>query len=330
MPKIVRFYQTGGPEVLRVEEAPSEQPKANEVHIQVQAIGLNRAEALFRQGAYFEQPVLPSRIGYEISGIIDAVGPGVTAFKAGDKVSTVPGYSQSRYGAYGESALAPLDSVVRYPDNLSPTQAAAIWMQYLTAWGGLIYRGKLKAGQAVLIPAASSSVGLAAIELTKLAGATAIACTRTSGKKQALLDFGADAVIVSQEENLPEAVTKITSGRGANLIFDPVGGKFVETLAQAAAREALILEYGSLSGEPTPFPLLAAFQKAFNMSAYTLMEVKAQPELYKTGVEYVYEHLKSGKLKPVIDHKSFSLGQIADAHRYMESNQQFGKIVVTV
>jgi NADPH:quinone reductase len=330
MPKIVRFYQTGGPEVLRLEDAPLEEPKANEVRLRVQAIGLNRAETLFRRGLYFEKPVLPSRIGYEASGIIDAVGPGVTVLKVGDKVATIPGYSQSEYGSYGETALAPVESVGPYPENLSAAEAAAIWMQYLTAWGGLYYRGKLKAGQTVLITAASSSVGLAAIELAKLAGAKAIASTRTSAKKQALLDSGADAVVASEEEDLPAAVAKYTGGKGADLIFDPVGGKLVEALAQAAARGALLLEYGGLSGEATPFPALAAFQKTLSMSAYRLTDVKAQPDLYKTARDFIYANLKSGKLKPKLDSQRFSLSQIVDSHRYLESNRQFGKIVVTV
>jgi NADPH:quinone reductase-like Zn-dependent oxidoreductase len=329
MPKVVRFYETGGPEVLRLEDFPEREPEANEVRLRIQAIGLNRAETLFRRGLYLEQPVLPSRIGYEASGIIDAVGVEVEDFKVGDKVSTVPGFSQNRYGVYGESAVVPVDSVARYPDCLSAVEAASIWMQYATAWGGLVYRGRLKAGQAVLIPAASSSVGLAAIELTRLAGAKAIASTRTAAKKQALLDFGADAVIVTQEEDLPEAVARYTDGKGADLIFDPVAGNFVEVLARAAARGGLILEYGMLSEEPTPFPLRTAMRKPINMSAYTLQEVKADRELYKTAKEYIYNELAAARLKPKID-RIFSLDEIVDSHRYLESNQQFGKIVVQV
>ncbi|HEY4051301.1 MAG TPA: zinc-dependent alcohol dehydrogenase family protein [Acidobacteriaceae bacterium] len=329
MPKIVRFYETGGPEVLRLEDWPFQAPKANEVSLRVVAIGLNRAEALFRRGIYLEKPVLPSRLGYEASGIIDSVGPGVVDFKVGDKVSTVPGFSQSRYGVYGEIAVVPVDSVARYPDSLTAVQAAAIWMQYVTAWGGLIYRGRLKAGQSVLIPAASSSVGLAAIELAKLIGAKAIASTRTLAKRQALLEFGADAVIVTEEENLPEAVARYTDGKGADLIFDPVAGKFVELLAQAAAPGALILEYGELSEEITPFPLRTAMRKLLNMSAYTMREVKADPQVYKAAKDYIYNELKAGRLKPKID-RTFLLEEIVDSHRYLESNQQFGKIVVEV
>jgi NADPH:quinone reductase-like Zn-dependent oxidoreductase len=329
MPKIVRFYETGGPEVLRLEDSPIQAPKANEVRLRIVAIGLNRAESMFRRGIYIEKPVLPSRIGYEAAGIIDEVGPGVIDFKVGDRVSTIPGFSQSRYGVYGEMAVVPGHSVARYPDRLTAIEAASIWMQYITAWGGLIYRGQLKAGQNVLIPAASSSVGLAAIEIARLAGAKAIASTRTSAKRQALLDFGADAVIVTEEENLPEAVARHTGGKGADLIFDSVAGKFVEVLAQAAAPGALILEYGMLSEEITPFPLRTAMRKLLNMSAYTLHEVKADPQLYKTAKDYLYNELKAGRLKPKID-RTFPLEEIVDSHRYLESNQQFGKIVVEV
>jgi NADPH:quinone reductase-like Zn-dependent oxidoreductase len=136
MPKIVRFYETGGPEVLRLEDSPIQAPKANEVRLRIVAIALNRGESMFRRGIYLEKPVLPSRIGYEAAGIIDDVGPGVIDFKVGDRVSTIHGFSQSRFGVYGEIAVVPVDSVARYPDRLCAVEAASIWMQYITAWGG--------------------------------------------------------------------------------------------------------------------------------------------------------------------------------------------------
>jgi len=329
MPKIVRFHHTGPAEVLQIEDMPLEQPKKNEVRLKVEAIGLNRAEVMFRTGAYLESPNFPARLGYEAAGVIDAVGPGVTAVKVGDRVSTIPSFSMNSYGVYGETAIVPVHAVARYPDNLSPVEGTSIWMQYLTAWGGVIHYGKPGPGEHVLITAASSSVGLAAIELTKLAGAHPIAVTRTSAKKQALLDFGAAKVIASAEEDLPAVVRQLTNEKGVELIFDPIAGKFVETLAQCAARGAQIIEYGALSYEPTPFPLFLALEKGLSVRGYTLFEITTNSDLRVRAERYVYQQLEQGKLRPKID-RTFPLSNIAEAHRYMESNQQNGKIVVTV
>ena len=329
MPKIVRFHKTGSADVLQIEDLPLQEPKAGEVRIKVQAIGLNRAEVMFRRGMYLEQPRFPARIGYEVSGVIDAVGSGVNGFRVGERVSTIPAFSMNEYGVYGESAVVPASAVARYPEHLSPAEATSIWMQYLTAWGGLVHYGKVKADDFVLISAASSSVGLAAIELTKLAGARAIATTRRANKKQPLLDAGADVVIATEEEDLIKRLAEITAGKGANIIFDPVAGKFLESLAAVAARGALIIEYGALAPEPTPYPLFTALSKGLVIRGYVLFEFARDPETRKVGEQYIFDQLQKRKLHPKVD-KTFPLSQIIEAHRYMESNQQLGKIVVTV
>ncbi|HZP85575.1 MAG TPA: zinc-dependent alcohol dehydrogenase family protein [Burkholderiales bacterium] len=330
MPRIVRFHQTGGPEVLQIAEEPLVEPKQGEVRLRVQALGLNRAESMFRSGAYLEAPQLPSRLGYEAAGIVDAVGPNVSNVKVGDRVSTIPSFGLSAYGVYGESAVVPASAVAAYPSNMSPEQGAAIWMQYMTAWIGLIERAQLQKGQVALITAASSSVGLAAIQIAKATGARAIAVTRKSDKKARLLEAGADHVIASTEEDLPERVAALTDGKGANLIFDPVSGPYVETLAQAAAKSGKIIIYGLLDMRPTPFPLFPAFQKGLWMHAYALFECTTDPVAVERGKRYIYDGLQSGKLKPILDPNVFTLDQIVEAHRYLESNQQFGKIVVRV
>ena len=329
MPKIVRFHEVGEADVLKVEELPQVDPAEDEVRLKVEAIGLNRAEVLYRQGLYLEAPELPSRIGYEASGVVDAVGTGVDAVKVGDRVSTIPSFSMGNYGVYGESAVVPAFAVAPYPDNLTAVEGTAIWMQYLTAYGALLGYGKMKKEDAVLITAASSSVGLAAIQITKSVGALAIATTRGSEKKPFLLEAGADHVVVTDEEDMAESVKSVTSGQGANLVFDPVAGPFLEKLAQAAAPGATIFEYGALSMAPTPYPLFDALGKGLSVRGYVLFEIVKQPELLAAGKQFIYDGLASGALKPVID-STFALEKIADAHRYMESNQQKGKIVVTV
>lgn len=329
MPKIVRFHQTGAADVLKLEDLPVTEPGDGEVRLKVETVGLNRAEVMFRQGQYLESPQFPSRIGYEAAGVIDAVGPGVRDIKVGDRVSTIPSFSMGQYGVYGESAIVPATAVAAYPDSLSPVEGTAIWMQYLTAFGALVEYGKISKGDHVVITAASSSVGLAAIQITRAAGAVAIATTRGEAKKSQLLAAGADQVIVTNQENLVERVMALTSGNGARIIFDPVAGPGLEELAEAAAAGGIIFEYGALSPEPTPFPLFPVLGKGLSIRGYTLFEIVRDPDKLGRGKQYVYDGLKSGALQPLID-KTFPLEAIVEAHRYMESNQQLGKIVVKV
>lgn len=329
MSKVVRFHELGGPEVLRLEDETAPDPGPGEALLDVRAIGLNRAEAMFRRGIYMEQPVFPSRIGYEVSGTVRAVGPDVTAFKAGDAVSTVPGFSQSKYGAYAEVAVVPADMLVAKPDGMSFEDAASVWMQYMTAYGALVDIAHLGAGESVVITAASSSVGLAAIQIARHAGATPIATTRTSAKRAALLEAGAAAVIATEEDDVPAAIFAASGGQGARIVFDPVGGRTVLKLAAGMAQSGILFQYGGLSGEETPFPTMASFGNRLSMRAYTLMEVVTDPQRLERGKRYVLDGLKSGTLTPKID-KTFTLDQVVDAHRYMESNEQVGKIIVTV
>jgi NADPH:quinone reductase-like Zn-dependent oxidoreductase len=329
MSKIVRFYETGGPEVLKIEELPLVEPGVGEVRLKVEAIGLNRAEVMFRQGQYLENPVLPSRLGYEAAGIVDAIGRGTAGIKIGDRVSTIPSFSIGTYGVYGESAVVPAYAVAHYPENLTPVEGAAIWMQYLTAFGALIEFGRLQKDDTVLITAASSSVGLAAIQITKSVGATAIATTRGADKKSFLMGAGADHVIVTDEQDLVKSVMAVTAGKGATLIFDPVAGPLLGELAEAAAPGATIFEYGALSPAPATFPLFAALAKGLTVRGYTLFEIVKNAERLARGKQFIYSGLETGTLKPIID-RTFPLESIVEAHRYMESNQQKGKIVVKV
>ncbi|MBX9686803.1 MAG: zinc-dependent alcohol dehydrogenase family protein [Candidatus Obscuribacterales bacterium] len=329
MSKIVCFEKTGDASVLQIKESQAAEPAKGEVRIKVEAFGLNRAEVLFRQGLYLEKPILPARIGYEAAGVVEALGEGVSEFKIGDKVSSIPSFSMSKYGVYGDSAILPATSLSSYPDNLSVEEAASIWMQYMTAYGALVELGKMKAGDYVVITAASSSVGFAALELCKAFGVTSIATTRGQAKKDRLLAAGADHVIVTENEDLVKSINEITNGKGANIFFDAVAGPILMQLAKAAAYGASIFEYGALSLEATPFPLMLSLEKALTVRGYTLFQINKDAEMQKRARNYVYENLKSGKLKPVID-KIFSFNELVESHRYMESNQQNGKIVVRV
>ena len=329
MPKIVRFHELGGPEVLRFDEVPSQKPGKGEVRIKVEAIGLNRAESMFYHGQYLEQAKFPSRLGYEAAGAVDAVGEGVDAGWIGKRVATVPSFSMAQYGILGEEAVVPEAALGEYPANLTTAQASAIWMQYLTAWGALVHLGGVKAGDFVSIPAASSSVGLAAIEIVRDAGGKTIALTRTSAKKKELLDFGADAVIATEEEDYAARVAEITAGKGARITFDPVGGPFLDKLAEGAARGGIIFEYGWLSLQPTPFPLFAALGKVLSIRGYLLMEITGNPALLAAAKKYVYDRLADGRFSPKIA-KTFAFAETVEAYKYLESNKQVGKVVISV
>ncbi len=329
MAKVVRFHKIGGPEVLQLDEVEVAPPKQGEIQIRVKALGLNRAESMFRSGQYLEEPRFPARLGYEASGTVAAVGPGVQGFKAGDAVSVIPSFSLNEYGLYGEVANAPAHAVTHHPASLSWVDAAAVWMQYLTAYGAIIDIAGLKAGDSILIPAASSSVGLAAIQLARRVGATPIALTRGHAKRQALKDAGAAHVISTDEQDLVKEVLGLTSGKGARVVFDPVGGPTFAKLAEATAHRGTLFLYGALSTEPTPLPLFTTLAKWLTIRGYVMMEITSNPGRLERALEFINEGLADGSLKPIIA-KTFPLKDIVEAHRYLESNQQIGKVVVTV
>jgi NADPH:quinone reductase-like Zn-dependent oxidoreductase len=327
--RVVRFHKTGGPEVLAIEEIDLPSPSPNEVQIQIHALGLNRAEAMFRGGLYLEQPKLPGRPGYEAAGTITAVGSKVTGFKNGEAVSVVPSFSMDEYGLYGDLANVPASAVVHHPPVLSWEEAASVWMQYITAYGALIEIAATKPGDTVLIPAASSSVGLAAIQLVNIVGATPVALTRTAAKREALLKAGAAAVIATQKQDLVKEIMQLTSGKGARVVFDPVGGPTVMKLNSAMASGGILFIYGALSAEPPTLSVMDMIGKSLTVRGYMLMEITTNPERLKRAVQFVVDGLEKGKLKPIIA-KTFPLEEIVEAHRFLESNAQLGKIVVTV
>ncbi len=328
MPNLIRFHRAGGPEVLQFDEVPARKLETGEIRLKVEAIGLNRAEVMFREAQYIEAPEFPSLLGYEAAGTIEEVGPGVEGFKVGDRAATIPAFSMKRYGTYGDSVVLPAYAMVLIPAGQSSVDAAACWMQYLTAYM-LIEFCDMKAGDEVLITAAASSVGLAAIQLANAVGARPIATTRNPDKVQPLLDAGAKAVINTKKSNVVEEVKRLTKGKGANIIFDPVVGPHFAELCEAAAQGANVFAYGALSPELAPFPLFVGLAKGLTFRTYALMTITSHPDRLAKATKWVLQGLSEGKLKPVIA-KVFPFREIAEAHRFMESNEQIGKIVITV
>lgn len=329
MARIVRFYRTGGPEILKMEEVMVRRPEKGEITLRVQAIGLNRADWMFMHGHYFEPTQLPATLGYEAAGIIVAAGEDVDQSLVGRRVSTIPAFSLNQYGVLGEEVVVPVHAVAEYPQHLSPLEATSIWMQYMTAYGALIEFGKLRRGEFVLITAASSSAGLAAIETVKAEGAIAIATTRSHSKRDDLFASGADYVIVADEDNLVERVREITDGAGARIIFDPIAGPLLEQLAEVAAHGATIFEYGQLSQDSTPYPLAQSLVKALTIRGYWLVEIVSHPERLARAKDYVFEKLQNKVFRPRIA-MTFPFEQVVQAYQYMESNVQIGKIVLKV
>jgi NADPH2:quinone reductase len=328
MPKLIRFHKTGGPEVLQYDDMPAQALQSGEIRLKVEAIGLNRAEVMFRKGQYVESPELPSLLGYEAAGVIEEVGADVTGFATGDRAASIPAFSMTRYGAYGDFVVLPASVMVKTLERLTSIEAAACWMQYCTAYM-LIEFSEMKRGDVVLITAAASSVGHAAIQIANAVGARPIATTRKADKVQALLDAGASAVINTQESNLVEEVRHLTEDKGANIIFDPVVGPQLERVCEAAAPTANIFLYGLLDPTPVPFPLIPALAKDLTIRTYKLTLITARAERLERAKAWILEHLESGALKPKIA-RVFPFDQVVQAHRYMESNDQVGKIVISV
>ncbi|QBQ99745.1 zinc-dependent alcohol dehydrogenase family protein [Paraburkholderia pallida] len=329
MSRVVRFHRIGGPEVLQIDDIEVPVPKAGEVQIRVKAIGLNRAEVMYRSGAYTYAPRFPAIVGYEGSGVVEAVGSGVSGFAVGDAVSVVPAFSFLDYGMYGERVNAPAHAVVKNPAGLSFEQAAATWMMYTTAWGALIELGGLKQGEAVLVGAASSSVGLAAIQIANSVGALPIALTRSEKKREALLQAGAKHVIAGGGPELTKQVLEATGGKGARIAFDPVGGPEAAHQLRALAQQGIFFQYGALDTRDLSVPVMDLLARHLTVRGYELFEITKDAARLERAKRFITEGLASGALKPAID-RTFPFERIADAHRHMEAGDQVGKIVVTV
>lgn len=329
MSRNVRFHRIGGPEVLQFEEAPEPEPGPGEVLIHARAWGLNRADALFRQGLYSVSPVFPAGLGYEAAGVIAAVGDGVDGLRVGQAVSVLPAFNLLDYPMHGEAVLAPAHAVVAHPEELSFEQAASTWMQYITAYGGLVEIAGTQPGDTVVISAASSSVGLAAIQTARRAGAKTVALTRTGAKRQQLLDAGADVVIATAEEDVVARIRELTDGRGARVIFDAVGGPVLATLVEAAADNAILVVYGVLDFTPATVNVMALLLKRLTVRGFGVMELASDSRRLAAAVDHVREGIVAGDFILVVD-KVFPMDDFAEAHRYLEAGNQVGKVVVAV
>lgn len=338
MPKTITFDSLGGPEVFQIQELEQYPPTPgpNDVQIQVKAIGLNRADAMYRRGKFIHQPNFPhATVGSEASGIVVAIGANVSHVAIGDAVSVVPSFKYSEYSMYGEVVNAPGRAVVKNVAGQTFEQGSATWMMFMTAYGALIDAGRLEKGQYVVIRAASSSVGLAAIQIANYCGAHPIALTRNDSKRQKLLDAKAYAVVATQDEqgndrdDIVSQINEITKGQGVAIVLDPVGGPMVATIMATMAYKGRYFQFGGLDPRDVVIPIYTLLLKHLVLATYQLYDVTLSDEKLPPAIDFIRQGLETGALTPVID-RVFDFAQIVQAHEYLESNHQFGKIVLQV
>ncbi len=323
------FEGLGDPSIITLIDVPARPPGPGEVRLDVTSAGLNRADANYRRGRYLVKSPGKSRSGFEGGGIVAAVGPEVTRWKVGDRVGVLPSsFDVVSEGTCAESMTVAADALVPTPTNVSDRDAGSIWMQCLTAWGALVEIAEIGPDDWVVVPAASSSVGIASIQLCRARGAKVIATTTSQAKVAALRRFAPDAIIDTRSEPYVDRVLALTDGRGARVIFDPIYGPIVNDHIKAACREAIVFVYGALDSAPLALGLGGMLRKQIRLQGFTLGPLLGDPARRDRALRDITRLLEAGALTPVID-SHFPLERIQDAHRRLESNQQIGKIVVT-
>ena len=316
----------GGPEVLRVVDVPDPAPGPEEVLVDVAATALNRADLLQRRGLY-PNPFPEDREipGMEFSGTVAAVGSRVRAWKPGDEVMGIVSG-----GAYAQRLVVHERQAVRIPAGTVLADAAAIPEVFITAWDALVLQGGLTSGRWALVHAAASGVGTAAVQICRALGAR-VAGTCSAGKVDAVRALGADLVVDHQSQDFVAEVLAATGGRGADVVLDVVGGDYLDRNVAALAPRGTIVQVGVMGGGTTSFNLAALMPKRARLAGTVL---RARPLEEKIAVSQrfaaeVVPLFESGALRPVIDRR-YPLDAIAEAHAYMESNANVGKIVVDV
>lgn len=316
--KAVMMYETGAPEVLKYEDVETPQPGPGEALIKIAGIGINFAEVGRRSGVLPFPPSekLPLIPGGEISGTVEAVGDGVSDFKAGDRV-----FTRCR-GSYAEYTVAAASGLTRVPEGMDLVAASTVPIIFETAWGCLVARGKLQAGETILIQAAASGVGIALVQLAKHLGATVIGTASSDDKLEWAKGYGLDHGINYTTTDYVEEVKKLTGGKGVPIIIDGVGGEVFEKSFGALQPGGRIVVYGVASGKRTANVLLPNmwFQQQ------TLMGAGSQ-NCTKEDMATMLDLFVEGKLRPVVD-RTWPLQEAAEAHRYIEARKVQGKVAL--
>ena len=322
MAKAVRFYATGGPEVLKVEEVAVGSPGPGEVLVRHGAVGCNFADTYFRSGYYPVQP--PCGIGVEGAGTIEAVGEGVSHVGVGDRVS----YNGGPLGAYSTERVMPAAPLFKLPDNVTFETAAASTMRGLTAVYWLMKADpRLKAGDNVLLHAAAGGVGLLAIQVAKLLGIRVIGTVSSEEKAAKARDMGCDEIIFYLREDVPARVRELTNGEGVQTVFDSVGADTFEGSVKSLRRRGVLVGCGTASG---PIPPIDAFQLMLQGSVYFIRpafaDFFADPAERAEMARFWFDNLSSGRIKVEIGQR-YTLDQCVQAHRDLEAGKTIGSSV---
>lgn len=325
MAEAVRFYQTGGPEVLALEEVAVGDPGPGEVRIRHGAVGCNFADTYFRLG-YYPAP-LPSGIGVEAAGTIEAVGEGVTGFAVGDRVT----YTGSPLGAYATERVMPAAPLFKLPDGVSFETAAASTMRGLSAAYWLLKTNPwLKAGDTILLHAAAGGVGLLAVQWAKLLGLRVIGTVSNEAKAEAARAHGCDEVVLYRSEDLVARVKALTGGEGVGTVFDSVGKDTFAASLQCLKRRGVLVGCGTASG---PFPPIDALQLAMQGSVYftrpALADYYADPAERAELAGQWFGHLAAGRIKVAIGQRH-ALADAVAAHRDLEAGKTIGASVFVI
>ncbi len=319
--KAAVYYQTGGPEVFKYEEVPDPVVRPGGLVIAVKAVGIQGGDLLHRQGGVLMSS--PHVVGYQAAGIVLEAGEGVTEFRAGQPVVVTMGN-----GSHAEMASVPARSAYALPVGMDLQVAASIPIEFGTADDCLFEFGHLKAGEIVLVQAGAGGVGLAAIQLAKAAGATVLATASSDDRLQRLHAYGMDHGINYRTQDLAAETMRHTQGHGADLVVDSVGGKTLEASIAALAYRGRISWVGNAGRDEETPAIWPVMQKNGSITGVFLgAEFAAQPQRTRTLIEKLIARVASGELKVAVD-KVFPRSAAADAHRYIESRQAFGRVLL--
>lgn len=320
--KAIVFEKTGGPEVLALGDVPKPEVRPGMVLIKTHAIGVNFADTRFRQGTYVLKPKLPDTPGLEAAGVIEAVGDGVTSLRPGTRVAAFTVKS------YAEYCLAPVPMVIPLPDFVSFPDGAAFPIQVLTAYHLLHTADSTGPGRTVLVHSAAGGVGLAAVQLAKVAGARVFATVSSDAKAGLVKEHGADTIINYTTEKFADEVLRLTDGRGVDLILDAVGKPTFEEGIRCLAPLGHVILYGRAGGPPDPLNVGTLSPKSVKVSGFMLPTVtRGFPDKTRESSERCFGLMREGRLKLHIG-KTFPVAEAAEAHRYLESRQSTGKLIL--
>ncbi len=321
--RVVRFYQYGGPEVLKVEDAPAPEPGPGEALVRVEAAGVNYADTRRRLGAYVEPTPLPWVVGSEIAGTVAKLGPGVSGIAEGQRVMAL-----TAGGGYADYAVIPAQTLLPIPAQLSFTQAAALPLQGLTAYYLLTLSGRMQPGESVLVHSAAGGVGTLAVQMAKLLGAgTVIGTASTPAKLEFACSLGADVQIDYTKEDVAVKVREATNGKGADIILDGVGGEVFEQSLRCLAPFGRLIVYGLASGQPVDFNPIRLMRRNQSVVGFYLGQMMTQPAQLRPAMEAIIGWLAQEKLRLMIGHV-LKLEEAATAHRLLESRATTGKVVL--